>query len=136
MRTWPLLACLLAQFSAPASALDGNWVVLDLGSSRSESVCVEAATQAFTDYGRVFGVESTAKGRWTVYGYGLERQETDGIVTCTFSTASTSRATLILYANDQVRAGMIAQRFETYFAEHNKRLGAEWLQRALERNNL
>lgn len=126
-----LLACV-----GPASATGGNWVVLDLGSSRSESVCVAAAEQSFEDYGRVFGVKTTAKGSWTVYGYGLENQNIDGIVTCTFSTANAARATLVLYADSQVRAGLIAQRFEAYFVEHNARLGAEWLQRAFDRNNL
>ena len=133
-----LLVCLalLASNWTATFAAGGNWVVLDLGPSRSESVCLEAAAQAFDDFGRIFGIESRAAGNWTVYGYGLEDRDTDGIVTCTFSTAYSSRATLILYGPDQIRASMTAARFEGYFAEHNRRLGEEWLQRALDRHDL
>ena len=126
----------MACIAPMADAAGGDWGVLDLGSSRAEEVCVAAAQQAFTDYGRVFGIEETARGTWTVYGYGLEHGATDGIVTCTFATGSTSRATLVLYSADQVRAGLIAQRFESYFADHNARIGREWLNRALKRNNM
>lgn len=127
---------LLALGPCPSALAGGNWVILDLGSSRSEEVCVDAASQAFGDFGRVFGIGRQAVGTWTVYGYGLEDRVTDGIVTCTFSTAHSVRATLILYGPDQIRAGLIASRFESYFADHNERLGAEWLQRALDRHDL
>lgn len=116
-----------------AMALGGNWVVLDMGPTRAESVCVAAATQAFQDFGNVYGIDDMTRGNWTVYGYGLDNEDTDAVVTCTFSTANSTRATLIIYSDNQIGAGIIASRFESYFADHNQRLGAEWLQRAFDR---
>ncbi len=132
----PMLAVLGLWTAAPAAALDGDWVVLDLGPSRSESVCVDAASQAFVQFGRAFGIQNSTFGKWTIYGYGLDDDQTDAIVTCTFSTANSARATLILYSTNQIAASLIAGRFEGYFTELNKRLGDEWLQRAFDRNNM
>lgn len=137
MRFWgSILLAMLWLVPAMAHASGDRWVVLDLGSSRTEGVCVDAAAQAFMDYSRVFGVRRMARGRWTVYGYGMEKQEIDAIVTCTLSTANATRATLVLYADNQITARMIAARYEGIFATHNKLLGAAWLKRALERNNM
>ena len=132
------LGCAMAMSltTTGASALNGDWVVLDLGASRAESVCVEAASEAFRDFGNVFGIADLTRGNWTVYGYGLDNDQTDAVVTCTFASGNSARATLIIYTDNQVSAGIIAQRFEGYFLEHNARLGAEWLQRAFDRADM
>lgn len=119
-----------------ALALGGDWVVLDMGSSRAESVCVEAASEAFRDFGRIYGISDVTRGNWTVYGYGLDNDQTDAVVTCSYASGNSARATLIIYTDNQVSAGIIASRFEAHFSEHNARLGAEWLQRAFDRADM
>ena len=82
--------------ASDATALDGNWVVLDLGPSRAESACVDAAGEAFRDFGRIYGIADVARGNWTVYGYGLDDADTDAVVTCTWASGNSARATLVI----------------------------------------
>ncbi len=127
------LACLFVLgIGTPALAIE-NWTVTDLGSARTESICVNAATESFVSYGNVFGAERLLRTDWTVYAYGLANSDHDAVVTCTFATANSTRATLVVYSQDEIQGGLISHRIAQEFYAQNQRLEAEWLQKAYNR---
>lgn len=123
----------IAVVAVPAFAIE-NWTVTDLGSSRTESLCVDAASNAFLSFSNVYGAARVLRANWTVYGYGLNRAEHDAVVTCTFANANSTRATLVIYSENSVTGGLIASRIANLFQQHNEELENKWLEEAYERN--
>lgn len=127
-----LCAVLCVCVTTPAMAID-NWTITDLGSARTESLCVEAATQSFISFSNVYGASRLLRTDWTVYGYGLSNSDHDAVVTCTFATANATRATLVVYSEDSIQGGLISNRLAQEFYAQNERLEEEWLKEAYER---
>ena len=127
-----LFAVLCICVAPPAMAID-KWTITDLGSSRTESLCVEAATQSFISFSNVYGASRLLRTDWTVYGYDLNNSDHDAVVTCTFATANATRATLVVYSEDSVRGGIISNRLAQEFYAQNERLEEEWLKDAYDR---
>ena len=130
---WRLFAVLGLVFCANAASAIDKWTVTDLGSARTESICVDAATQSFVSFGNVFGASRMMRTDWTVYGYDLNNADHDAVITCTFATANSTRATLIVYSNDSIQGGLISNRLAQEFYAQNDRLEEEWLQKAYDR---
>lgn len=124
---------LFSCFASSANAIE-NWTIIDLGSTRTESLCVKVASNAFISFSNIYGVRRVLHTSWTVYGYGLNQEAHDAVVTCTFATANSTRATLIVYSDNSVSGGLIAQRISTLFAQHNIELEKDWLDKAYKRN--
>jgi len=130
--SWCLAALTATILSSPASAVE-NWTVTDLGSTRTESLCVDIAAESLLSFSHIFGARRILKAQWTVYGYGLNRSEHDAVITCTFATANATRATLVVYSEDEIQGGLISNRLAQLFDETNDRLERKWLAEAYER---
>ena len=130
---WRGLACLACVVVAGSASAVEKWTITDLGSSRTESLCVAAATESFLSFSNVFGASKVIRATWTVYGYGLNNSEHDAVITCTFSTANATRATLVVYSENAVQGGLISNRLAQHFYDHNDRLEQEWLDAAYKR---
>lgn len=124
---------LVAGIATGAKAIE-NWTITDLGSTRTESLCVGAASNAFITFSNIYGARRVLHTNWTIYGYGLNNEAHDAVITCTFATANSTRATLIVYSENSISGGLIAQRVSNLFAQHNVELEKEWLEEAYERN--
>ncbi len=116
----------------PASAIE-KWTVTDLGSARTESICIAAATESFVSFSNVYGASRLMRTDWTVYGYDLNKSEHDAVITCNFATANSTRATLVVYSEDAIQGGLIANRIAQEFYAQNSRLEEEWLEKAYNR---
>lgn len=127
-----LLAAVLCFAATPALSLD-HWTVTDLGSARTESLCVETASETFVSFSQIYGASQVLKANWTVYGYGLNNGNHDAVVTCAFATANATRATLIVYSDNTVTGGLISRRLAERFEQLNARNEAEWLDKAYKR---
>ena len=127
-----LAVCCAAILSFPANAVE-NWTVTDLGSTRTESLCVDIAAESLLSFSHVFGARRILKAQWTVYGYGLNRSKHDAVITCTFATANATRATLVVYSEDEIQGGLVSNRLAQIFYETNDRLERKWLAEAYER---
>ena len=125
-------AVCLSAIASPLFAID-KWTVTDLGSARTETICVEAASESFLSFSNIFGASKILRASWTVYGYGLNRENHDAVITCAFSTANATRATLVVYSDNSVVGGLISNRIAQHFHEHSERLEAEWLGEAYDR---
>jgi len=113
----------------PAQAID-HWTITDLGSTRTESLCVDVASDTLLSFSHVFGASKILRSTWTVYGYGLNNSEHDAVVTCTFATANATRATLIVYSEHTINGGLVSNRLAQRFREMNEIKEAEWLAEA------
>jgi len=127
-----MVAALCVCVATPALAID-NWTITDLGSTRTESLCVAAATQSFLSFSNVYGASRMLRTDWTVYGYDLNNSDHDAVVTCAFATANATRATLIVYSEESVQGGMISNRLAQEFYAQYERLEQEWLADAYDR---
>lgn len=127
-----LFAALCVCVTSPALAIE-NWTITDLGSARTESLCVAAATESFISFSNVYGASKLLRTDWTVYGYDLSNSGHDAVVTCTFATANATRATLVVYSENAVQGGLISNRIAQEFYAQNSRLEEEWLQDAYDR---
>lgn len=129
----PFVAALFFSLPAlPAQAVD-HWTITDLGSTRTETLCVQTASDTFVTFGQVFGAAKILQASWTVYGYGLNNGNHDAVVTCTFSTANATRATLIVYSENTVTGGIISSRIAQRFELIKEQKEKEWLQKAYDR---
>ena len=126
----------LLPVSRPVHAMVENWTVYDLGSARTEAVCVGAAQETFEEFAMTFGARKMARGSWVVYAWGLARGQYDAIITCALASGGTSRATLIIYAEDSVLGSIHGERIWNLFSDHNQRLGDKYVNDALEQHGL
>lgn len=124
--------CVLCLPATPSNAIE-KWTVTDLGSARTEQICVDAATQSLVALSNVFGASRLLKTDWTVFGYGLGGSENDAVITCTYGHAGTTRATLVMYSNNDVQRGLMANRIAQEFYAQAERMEQEWLDEAFER---
>ncbi len=128
-----VFACAIVLFvSGPAFAVE-KWTVTDLGSARTENICITAATESLISYSNVFGAARLLRTDWTVFGYGLGSANHDAVITCTYGNAGTTRATLVIYSSGGVQGGLVANRVAQEFYAQAERLEQEWLDEAYER---
>ena len=129
----PVLAFVSGFLAAmPAAAID-KWTVTDLGSVRTESICVNAATESLVSFSNIYGADRLLRTDWTIYGYGLNNGSHDVVITCAFATASSTRATLVVYSENAIQGGLVSNRIAQEFYAQNKRLTEEWLAEAHDR---
>lgn len=130
---WRMFAVWVAVLLAVPASANNKWTITDLGSARTESLCVDAATQSFVSFGNVFGAERLLRSEWTVYGYGLGDSGHDAVITCAFATANSTRATLVVYSENSIQGGLVSNRIAQEFYAQNERLEKEWLDDAYNR---
>lgn len=118
--------------ASSASAID-KWTVTDLGSARTESICIAAATESFVSFSNVYGASRLMRTDWTVYGYDLNNSDHDAVITCNFATANSTRATLVVYSADPIQGGLVSNRIAQEFYAQSERLEEEWLEEAYNR---
>lgn len=107
-----------------------QWIAVDLGSARTEALCVEAGTSAVLSFANVFGADSIRHSAWTVSATGLSNGPHDAIITCNHAAAKTVRATLVVHSPDKDASRMIARRISMNYAEDYQQREKIWLQEA------
>lgn len=117
----------------PAAAVE-NWTIYDLGASRKESICLAAASAAFTEFGNIHGIERVAAGNWVVFAWGLSRGDHDAVITCTNAAGAGARGTLVIYSEHSSQARFMAQSILASFDAQNAALQEDFINRALREN--
>jgi len=125
-------ACICLASFGQAQAAE-QWIAVDLGSARTEALCVEAGTSAILSFANVFGAESVRQSAWTVAATGLSNGPHDAIITCNHAAAKTVRVTLVVHSAEEAASRMIARRISTNFAEDYRHLERIWLKKAFEK---
>ena len=128
------MICALVPASA-ATAVE-NWTIHDLGGSRKESICVDAAIKAFEEFGNIYGLSRLAHGQWVVFAWGLSRDEHDAVITCTSAGGAGARGTLVIYSRAEQSVRIMARGIVENFLAANATLQKEYIDRALEENGL
>lgn len=109
-----LLAC------SPTAAHSEGFSTADLGSTKDDPECLERGHLMFDKLSKdhSIGQVSTGVSKWSVIAFDVTSPDFDAIVTCNYGPNGSTRATLVLYSNDETDHGVrdqLAKQLNAYW---------------------
>ncbi len=127
-----VFAAFFGVFAQSARALE-NWIIIELGPTRTEALCLQAAQNAMLGFARTFGMRDLVQHGWAVFGWGLADDPHDAVITCGAGTPNTF-AMLTIYSARPDRAQVFATNIQQEFVTQRAELESQWLQNSLDKH--